>query len=201
MKILGLTGPSGAGKGAVCAIFAKYGIPCIDTDAVYHQLLAESDALTAELADAFGTAILDADGKVDRKKLGAAVFGKENTTELLHTLNHITHKYVMAKTWEIVHDLEKEGAKAVLIDAPQLFEAGWESRCDKIIGVLADRDTRLARIIARDGIDRDAALRRINAQREDAFFRRSCHTILENNGSMAELEQQIRQSMLLGTWE
>ena len=102
IKVIGLTGPSGAGKGTVCSIFAEYNIPSVDTDAVYHKLLENDKSLTAELTAAFGCNILDANGKADRKKLGAKVFGQENTPQLLHTLNTITHKYVMTRTWELV---------------------------------------------------------------------------------------------------
>ena len=191
IRVFGLTGPSGAGKGAACRIFAKYGVPSIDTDAVYHELLEHSNALTNELSATFGRSILGENGRVARKSLAAAVFGHENTPALLHTLNEITHKYVMARTWEMVHALEQGGAAAVLIDAPQLFEAHIERSCECVIGVLAHRELRLARIIARDGISKEAAERRMNAQRDDAFFRGSCHYILENNGDENALEGQI----------
>lgn len=191
MKILGLTGPSGAGKGAAAAIFAKYGIPSIDTDAVYHELLEKNADLIAELTDAFGKQILDGNGRVDRKKLGAIVFGQENTPTLLHTLNTITHKYVMAKTHEMAQEHEKNGARALLIDAPQLFEAHIEGECDLILGVLADRETRKARIMARDGISEEAATRRMNAQRPDDFYCGACHHILTNDGDLSALEAQI----------
>lgn len=196
IKILGLTGPSGAGKGTACKIFEKYGIPAIDTDAVYHTLLQEDASITAELADAFGYTIIDENGRVDRKKLGAVVFGQKNTPALLHTLNTITHKYVMARTWALVCEIEKTGARAVLIDAPQLFEAGIEQSCDAVIGVLADRQIRLSRIMQRDGLGEEAALNRINAQHDDAFFRHACLYILENNESEAALEQQIRELLI-----
>ena len=192
IKVLGLTGPSGAGKGTAAKIFAKFGIPAIDTDAVYHALLREDDALTAELAAAFGDGILGEDGRVDRKKLGNTVFGKENTPALLHTLNTITHKYVMARTRKLVREIEEGGARAVLIDAPQLFEAEADRDCLFVIGVLAARELRLDRIMARDGIDKAAAERRLNAQRDDGFFRSACQYILENNGDEKALEAQIR---------
>lgn len=179
----------------MASIFLKYGIPSIDTDAVYHKLLAEGGSMTRELVDAFGTDILDADGKVNRKKLGSAVFGHENTPALLHTLNTITHKYVMARTHEMVNALSKTKAPAVLIDAPQLFEAGIEKECDLVIGVLADREVRISRILQRDGITREAALKRINAQKDDHFFLSSCHHILFNNGDLAQLEREILQFM------
>ncbi len=192
MKILGLTGPSGAGKGAAAAIFAKYGIPTVDTDAVYHALLAAGGAMTAELTEAFGKDILDAGGRVDRKRLGGVVFGKENTPALLHILNAITHKYVVKRTRELLAEFRAAGARAAIIDAPQLFEAELEKDCDIVIGVLACRDTRLTRILQRDGITREAALKRMDAQRPDAFFRENCHIILQNDSDTAALEAQIR---------
>jgi dephospho-CoA kinase len=191
LKILGLTGPSGAGKGAVCNIFKAFGIPSIDTDAVYHQLLEEGGSIKNELCTAFGPDILDESGKIDRKKLASAVFGKENTPSLLHTLNTITHKYVMARTHDLMQAIKQSGAIAVLIDAPLLFEAGIEKECDAVIGVLADRKTRLCRITERDSITEEAAQMRIDAQKSDAFYRKSCQYILENNNDYETLETQI----------
>ncbi|MBO5355321.1 MAG: dephospho-CoA kinase [Clostridia bacterium] len=193
MKILGLTGPSGAGKGAVCDIFKTFGIPSIDTDAVYHQLLEEGGIIKDELCAAFGQSILDENGKIDRKKLGAAVFGKENTPSLLHTLNAITHKYVMARTHGMMQTIKQSGALAVLIDAPLLFEAGIDKECDAVIGVLADRETRLSRITQRDHITANAAQMRMDAQKSDDFYRKACKYILENNNDYTALEAQIRR--------
>ncbi len=187
MKIIGLTGQSGAGKGAVCSAFAKHHIPAVDTDCVYHEILKERGACTDELVERFGTAILDANGLVDRRALGAIVFGSEDKEQSLSALNRITHKYVMEKTMSLVREWEKKGAKAVIIDAPQLFEAKADRVCDVVIGVLADRELRIGRIIARDGITREQALLRIDAQHEDAYYRTHCDYILENNGDLAEL--------------
>lgn len=197
MRILGITGPTGAGKGAVTAIFAKRGIPAIDADAVYHTLLAQGGAMTDELAKAFGKEILNDLGKVDRKCLGNAVFGKENTPALLKTLNVITHKYVVAAIKEQLAVWDRNGIKAAVIDAPQLFEAGLEKICEAVIGVLAAQDVRLARIMSRDGISKEAALRRIHAQKSDSFFLSNCHYILENNGDLPALT--VRVEALLNT--
>ena len=185
-----MTGPSGAGKGAACRLFAKYGVPSVDTDAVYHDLLAKGGKIVAELTEAFGKEILT-DGLVDRQKLGLAVFGREDTPSRLDTLNAITHKYVIEHSFTIARELTEQGAKAVLIDAPQLFEAHLEKECELVLCVLADKQTRLMRILERDGITRDAAMRRFNAQRDDAFFRENCHVIFENNGDLDALEAQI----------
>ena len=190
MKTFGLTGPSGAGKGAACAIFADYGIPSVDTDRVYHELLAEGGAMTAELISAFGADILT-EGIVDRKKLGATVFGHSDTAKRLHILNAITHKYVLERSFALIAEMARQGAKAALIDAPQLFEAGLEKHCDLVIGVLADTEVRLARILQRDGITKEAAMKRLNAQHSADFFREHCHVILENNSDLSALRAQI----------
>lgn len=192
MKIIGLTGPSGAGKGLACRIFKTHGIPAVDTDGIYHELLTKKGEMTDELIAAFGRDILTDAGLVDRKKLSVTVFGKPDTAARLHTLNTITHKYIMARAHEVMRSHAQAGARAVLIDAPQLFEAGVERECDLTVAVLADRETRIARICARDGITREQAERRIDAQKSDDFFRAHCHYILENNGTARDLERMIR---------
>lgn len=194
-KIIGLTGRSGSGKGAVCEIFARYGIPAVDTDAVYHDILAKKGACTDELVAAFGTQILDERGSVNRKRLADTVFGKENTSTLLHTLNAITHKYIMAKTRDLVRAFSDQGAPAVLIDAPQLFEADVARECDLVLGVIATPDACVERIMARDEIDESAALRRLSAQHDDAYFRAHCDAVIENTGDLAALERAVCQFM------
>ncbi len=192
-KIIGITGKSGAGKGLCCEIFQRHGIPAIDTDAVYHELLCERNSCTSELVEAFGADILDENALVDRKKLAERVFGKENTPALLHTLNAITHKYIMAKTRELAQLHRQNGARAVLIDAPQLFEAGVEKECDLTLGVIAPDELCIARITARDGISRERAKARLAAQHDDDYFHNNCTAVIQNTGSKTELEAQICQ--------
>ncbi len=192
-KIIGITGRSGAGKGAACEIFKKHGIPAVDTDAVYREILAAKGDCTDELVQAFGTQILNENGLVERKKLAARVFGKENTPALLHSLNSITHKYIMAKTWDIVRVHRERGVRAVLIDAPQLFEAGLEKEVDLTLGVIAPDELCIKRILERDGISRENATKRLAAQHDNDYFRAHCTAVIENTGSQAQLEAQICQ--------
>ena len=96
--------------------------------------------MTSELISAFGPKVAP-NGKIDRKKLAAAVFGQKNTPALLHTLNTITHKYVMAEMRELVQKIKQSGARAVLIDAPQLFEAHLDAECDLTVCVLAPQSS------------------------------------------------------------
>ena len=196
MKIIGLTGPSGAGKSTVAGFFAACGIPSIDADRVYHDILAAKGSCTDELAAAFGREILDGSGFVDRKKLGAAVFGRADAPARLHTLNEITHKYVMAQVKKETEAFQRAGVRAVLLDAPQLFEAGADRECDLVIGVLADKAHRLRRIMRRDGIDEAAALARLDAQKSDDYYRSRCQLILENNGDESIVAEAVRDFLI-----
>jgi len=191
MQVMGLTGSSGAGKSAAAEIFSLYGIPVLDADLIYHEILAENGACTKELAAAFGERIIGADGLVTRAALADTVFGKPNTAELLHTLNTITHKYVMSEIRKRLQALRDGGAPAAVIDAPLLFEANAHLECDFVIGVVADRARRAERIMARDGISKEQAEKRLLAQKSDEFYRERCDYILENNTDTADFRRAL----------
>ena len=198
MLIVGLTGPSGAGKGLVASLFARYGIPSIDTDAVYHDLLVPPSACLDELTLQFGGKILHSDGTLDRAALSAIVFGPANA-ERLTELNRISHRHVLARVREMLQDYKASNIPAVLVDAPQLFESGFDAECDKILSVIAPRAVRLARIIERDGLSPERATARLDAQLpEDTFRERSDHVIV-NDGEIEALDGEVRR--LLHLWE
>lgn len=191
MLVFGLTGPTGAGKGAVSAILDRCcGVPAIDTDAVYHQLLLPPSACLEELAAAFGETVRRADGTLDRAALSAIVFS-DATREKQTLLNRITHKYVLARTRELLAAYRRDGVCAVLVDAPLLYESGFDAECDAVIAVLAPRALRQARIIARDGLSAERAQARLDMQKPDAFYtERTAHVVI-NDGNMDALERQV----------
>lgn len=189
MKILGLTGPSGSGKAIVGRAFLSRGIPVLDTDAVYHGWIARPTPCTEALASAFGNGILAPDGSVDRPSLAATVFlddGKRE--EKLATLNRITHAFVLESCDAWLTEQETMGAKAAVIDAPLLIEAGLDRRCDAVIAVLAPRALRLSRIVARDGISEEAAQARIASQKQDDFYREKASFVFVNDGDPSAAE-------------
>ena len=196
MKVIGLTGPSGAGKSYAAKIFSALGVPTINADEVYHDILSRGDACTKELAAAFGDRILDQNGLVSRKALADTVFGKPQTAALLHTLNTITHKYVMSDIQKALADYEKKGVLAVLLDAPLLFEANAHLVCDVVVGLLAPHEARIARVIARDGITAEAAEKRLAAGKGEAFYREKCHYILENDDTTEVLTAKIKELLI-----
>ena len=195
-QVLSLTGGTGAGKGAVSHILEEHGIPVLDTDRVCRIVYEPRQPCLAALADAFGTDILRRDGTLDRAHLAALVFGEQDPAkkqEKLSTLNGIAHHYILAYCRDWLRVQRDSGIPAACIDAPQLFESGFDRECDFIIGVTAERETRIARICARDGIDRTQAEQRIAAQHDDAFFAGRCDVIVENNGTTDELVPRVRE--------
>lgn len=192
MKIIGLTGPSGAGKGFCYNFFAKNDIPCIDTDDVYHKLLIPPSACVDELVANFGRCILDESNAINRKKLADIVFSDESR---LQTLNKITHKYVLEKTHELIAEYKQQSKAAVVVDAPLLFEASFDEFCDFTIAVVANKTTRISRIIERDMLTYDAAVKRIEAQNSDEFYVSKATYTITNNKDADNLECQL-QSVL-----
>ena len=197
MIVLGLTGPSGAGKGVVGDAFRAEGIPVLDTDAVYHEWICRPSPCTRDLAEAFGEEILAENGSVNRRRLAAIVFcGTAEEEQRKKKLNAITHRYVLESCELWLRECEAHGARAAVIDAPLLIEAGLHTRCDRVLVVLAASETRLARIMVRDGISYEAAKARISAQPEDAFYREYAHFVFENDGAESEARRFVSHVLL-----
>lgn len=188
MIVIGLTGGSGAGKGAVCQKFRNLNIDSIDTDLTSRQVCAKGKPCLNELVSIFGDGILLEDGSLDRRGLAAIVFADKAK---LAILNKITHRYILNEVRVWLEGQRAAGRKAAIVDAPLLYESGFDKECDVIISVIADRSVRLRRIIARDGITEEAAEARLNKQGDDAFYTERADYIITNNGSTNLLDSQI----------
>lgn len=189
--ILGLTGPSGAGKGVVAArLHAVHGFAWIDTDAIYHELISAPSACLDELVAAFGKDILTPEGVLHRPTLAAIVFHPDSKDKL-ELLNTITHKHVLAEADRQVKAALAAGAKGAVIDAPLLFESGADKSCTHTAAVLADRELRLSRIMARDGLTLEAAQKRLDAQKPDTFYIERADYILENNCDISVIDAML----------
>ncbi len=187
MKIIGLTGPSGSGKSFFCELLAKRGVASIDADRVYHSMLVPPSHCLDALAERFGKGILRADGTLDRSALSAIVFAPGAEAELAD-LNSITLKLVIEKIKLMIAELEKSGVAAVIVDAPTLFESGFDRDCDLTVAIIADRELRIERIMHRDRITHERAEARINAQKSDDFYKAHCDTVIYNDQNAEHLE-------------
>lgn len=177
MTVIGITGPTGAGKTTALHALEQLGAVVLDADRVYHRLLAESPAMQTALVQAFGPDILDGDGAIDRKRLAGAVY-----PDRLEELNQITHPLIITAVMEEVEKARTEGRPAAAIDAIALVESGLADRCDVVVSVLAPMEERIRRIMVRDGIDEEYARRRALAQKGEDFFRSHSDYVLENTG-------------------
>ena len=178
--IVGLTGGTGTGKTMISEYFKASGFEVIDYDKVTREIYKKGSECLCELVCAFGEGILTNDGELERRKLGSIVFANK---EKLDILNKIVYKYILEHTKK---QIEESKDKKLLLDAPTLFEAELHRECDYVVGVIAKRDLRLNRICKRDGLDRESALNRILSQKDDDFYRKNCHFIIENNSTREE---------------
>ncbi len=181
--ILGITGGTGCGKTTLLEVIREQGGVVLDCDAIYHRLLREDPALTASIEARFPGTVID--GALDRKKLGAVVFGDK---QALEDLNKLTHGAVKA---EVMRLLTPEPSLAA-IDAIGLFESGLDKLCKLTVAVTAPEDARVARLMTRDHIDRDYAIARIRAQRSNEDFSSLCDRTLCND----ETQEAFRQKCL-----
>lgn len=189
MKIIGITGGTGSGKTTALNELERRGALLIDCDAVYHRMLETDKPMLDEIEKYFPGAVID--GKLDRKALGAVVFTDE---EALRDLNIITHRHINLEIRRILREHAMNGGTLAAIDAIELFSSGLAKCCTATVGVIADRDVRISRIMRRDGISREYAMMRINAQRPNEYFIQKCSLVLENNGSQEEFIEKCRKT-------
>lgn len=189
MKIIGITGGTGCGKTTALNELERRGALLIDCDAVYHRMLETDRPMLDEIEKYFPGAVID--GKLDRKALGAVVFTDE---EALRDLNIITHRHINLEIRRILREHAMNGGTLAAIDAIELFSSGFAKRCTATIGVIADREVRIDRIMRRDGISREYAMMRVNAQRPNEYFIQKCSHVLENNGSQEEFIEKCRKT-------
>lgn len=191
MRIIGLCGGSGSGKGAVAGILVGLGVPVIDTDAVYHNLTVSDSECLRELVSYFGEEILSDNGSLHRPTLARIVFA-DGAAEKRARLNHIAHKHVLSSVRESLSTLRERGYALAAVDAPLLYESGFDKECDDVIAVIADRDTRINRIMSRDAITRDQAIVRIDSQISDTVLCERADYVIENNATLIELEASVK---------
>lgn len=183
MKIIGLTGPTGSGKSTVANEALNLGFAVIDADKVAKFVVENEKTVLDDLEACFGSDIFDKNGKLDRKALAAKAFLDAKNTQ---KLNEITLPTIVKNIEGKINEYKTKGAKAVLLDAPTLFESGADKICDSVIAVLADKDVRKSRIIARDNLTIEQAEVRLAASKSDDFYKQRTKHILYNIGDISQ---------------
>lgn len=186
MKHVGLTGGVASGKSAVAAKLASLGAVVIDADALARQVVEPGTPGLAAIKDTFGEGILLPDGSLDRPALGAIVF---SDVAQRAKLNEIVHPLVREQA-EALREAAAPGA-LVVEDIPLLVESGQADRFDAVIVVQAPHDERIRRMVQDRGWSRDDAEARMAAQATDEQRAAVADYLLDNSGSLEELEAQV----------
>lgn len=183
MLVLGLTGGSGCGKGFVSGLLSKRGIPCIDCDVVSRKVCEKGSLCLSEIVRALGKEVLNENGEYDRAATAKIVF---SNPDQLAALNRITHRHILACCREWLEKQRTLGVQIAVIDAPLLYESGFDAECDSVIAVIAEDGIRVRRILMRDGISKEMARARISNQKTNDFYRQHADYVIENNGENSE---------------
>ncbi|MBQ8120056.1 MAG: dephospho-CoA kinase [Ruminococcus sp.] len=183
--IIGLTGQSGAGKTTICEQLKAAGFGIINCDEVARKCTTDGSDCNKELAQVF-PACFDKNLSLDRKGISQIIF---SDAQKLKQFNSIVYPYINRLIDDNINELSGT-YDYIVLDAPTLFEAGADKKCDAIIGVSAKKEIRLERIIKRDNISRELALKRFNSQLSSKFFAQHCDYIIQNDSSRDNTEKE-----------
>jgi dephospho-CoA kinase len=185
--VIGIAGGIGAGKSAVAAAFARLGCFVIDSDARAKAALDREDVREA-LVSWWGPGILSAEGRVDRSRVASIVFTNAAERERLEQL---VHPIVREDRAQMIRDARAAGAKAAIVDAPLLFEAGVDAECDCVVFVESPREVRVERVRRSRGWDEQELDRREAAQMPLEEKRARCRFVVENLSDTTDLDAQV----------
>lgn len=184
-RIIGLTGQTGSGKSEVSRMLANRGLTVVSADLAARRAVEEAD-VKAALCAAFGHILLP-DGSLDRRRVAEIAFSSPEKTAVLNAITHPAITVIM------LGEAEQAQGERVVFDASQLFESGEDRLCDWIVSVVADREIREERLRQRDGISDAAIARRMQAQYDERFFRTYSDVVIENNGTVEQLEAAVQK--------
>lgn len=188
--MVGLTGGIGSGKSTVAELLAERGAHVIDADRVAHEVYAPGTLGFERIVERFGDDIVGEDGTIDRARLGALVFRDKDA---LADLNGIVHPLVRGEVAARVADIVSDDPDAIIvIEAALMTETGWTGGAGRLWTVIAHPEVVKHRLVALRGMDPAEVQRRMAAQADNATRRRSATRVIENNGSLLDLEAEVQ---------
>lgn len=188
MRLIGLTGGIGTGKSTVARMLVAHGATLVDADLLAREVVEPGAPALAEIVAAFGPAVLQPDGALDRPALGALVFADAARRE---RLNRITHPRVGALMQERIAAALESGAPLVVVDIPLLFEGSRQSLFEGVMLVWTPAEVQLRRLVERDGWAEDEAQQRVASQMPIDDKRALATWVIDNSGSLAGTQQQV----------
>ncbi|MGH6954634.1 MAG: dephospho-CoA kinase [Alphaproteobacteria bacterium] len=188
--LVGLTGSIATGKSTVSRMFAHLGARVLDADLLSREVVMPGQPAYARIVEEFGPQVVQEDGRLDRKALGAVVFADAAKRK---RLEEITHPAIGARQQRILSVLDEEAFEGVVLwDAALLFESGGVARMDRVVVVFADPETERRRLMERDGLSEVDARARIASQMPIAEKAKLAHHVIDNSGTREETERQVR---------
>lgn len=197
LVLLGLTGNIACGKSTVIAMLRELGAEVIDADSVTHMLQQPGQPVYQQIIEAFGQEILQPDGRLNRRALGAIVF---NHPEELRRLEQIVHPAVRRHILDWLDECaaraaQQPGLKQVaVIDAIKLLESGWKPLCDQVWVVACSKQQQLQRLTSTRGMSNEEALQRIEAQAPQQEKIAQADVVIDNSGSLEQTQDQVREA-------
>lgn len=188
MKVIGLTGGIGSGKSTVSRILAELGAVVMDADKVGHQAYQPGTETWKDVVAAFGKEVVAADGSIDRRKLGAIVFGDP---EALKRLNQIVHPRMYDMMAEQIEEYRQQGVNVVVLDAAILIEANWTPLVDEVWVTVASEPTVVRRVRERTGLPEEQIRSRIRSQLSNEERKKQASVVISNDGGLHELRAKV----------
>jgi dephospho-CoA kinase len=189
MLIVGLTGGIGSGKTSAARIFVQLGVRLVDSDVLARIVVEPGRPALSKIRERFGAGVISSDGTLSRENLRDIVF---HDARALSDLNAIVHPAVYEEMAAEVKAYRKDPGDAILmLDIPLLFESGGDKIVDRVVVVWVDRETQIARLIARDGFSREAAINRIEKQMDLDEKKRRADFVVDNTGTFEDLERRV----------
>ena len=199
MKVIGLTGGIGTGKSTVSAYLKQKNIPVVDADQIAREITAQGSPVLDDIRALLGDDVFFEDGTMDRQKVASIIFSNQ---EILSAYEALTTAEAVRRCISELDEYRQQGIyDMAVLDAPLLFECGLESQTDEDWVVDADLEVRISRVMARDGISRQAIMDRIHRQMSSEKKRELADFVIDNSGSLDELHVQIDQLLERNTDE
>ncbi|MFP7333735.1 dephospho-CoA kinase [Shouchella clausii] len=189
---IGLTGGIASGKSLVATYLEKQGIPVVDADKLARQVVEPGEPALAQIVATFGQNVLQTDGTLDRKQLGAIIFGNEQKRKRLNQIVHPAVRQLMKKQAELY---EQRGYTRVVLDIPLLYESNLFHMVNQVWLVYVDEATQLGRLIERDGLTETEANQRIAAQMPLTAKKAQADVLIDNNGTKENTYRQVDNAL------